>query len=71
MAAKRMTRAEALQAAQDLRRYWLDRGCNVQAEVVQNGIDHTGNPVWAIRSDMVAGLPRDAWMRKVQELSHV
>lgn len=56
-----MTRKGAEKLAGKVRGYWLDRGhyVNVYVEQIDRG-DEYGKPVFAIRSDLVDGLPRVA-----------
>lgn len=66
----RTTKIKAQMQARMLRDYWQGFGCTVNVEVVDYGDDRDGNPIWGIRSDMIGGLPRDAWERKVKGVRH-
>lgn len=53
-----MTEREAKAAAAKLRKFWADRGYQVSTKVVTQKVYSNGTVDYAIRSDMLNGLPR-------------
>lgn len=53
-----MTEQEANKSAANLRKFWASRGYQVNTWIVGQSQYDNGTLVYAVRSDMVNGLPR-------------
>ena len=57
-------KVHAMRLADTIRNYWASRGKRVKVEIIQARHDNTHTlrvhgPVWAVRSNMVDGLPNN------------
>lgn len=59
-----MTEQQAKTHAKNLRAFWAKQGYRVSTKIVKQAYRPNGTVVYAVRSDMVNGLPR-AMCRKV------
>ncbi len=65
-----MKHSQAVRLAARIRDYWAARGCTVSAGIEKVSIptDKGRSPLFAITSDLVNGLPRDATKETVINL---